>query len=198
MTIKRCEYVVISTHVRKKDATWHLQVTYIAWLVAFHAWKVVEPRPKPASESNSTHAETRIQYLCIVKLRNCKNIQKCQQTKIITDTLSFYQDYAIDAAPRTAPPAPRRAHVERSNWRVEYPVIRSGKDCARRGRDGRDPPRPPETTQTRYTTPRAHTDLRRCDRCTGEMVTPDRRDLLLSVLSAKDRSASCPHMVHSE
>ena len=31
--------------MRKKDATWHLQVTYIAWLVAFHAWKVVELRP---------------------------------------------------------------------------------------------------------------------------------------------------------
>ena len=43
--------------MRKKDATWHLQVTYIAWLVAFHAWKVVEPRPKPASESNSTHGK---------------------------------------------------------------------------------------------------------------------------------------------
>ena len=34
--------------LRKKDATWHLgflQVTYIAWMVAFHASKVVEPRP---------------------------------------------------------------------------------------------------------------------------------------------------------
>ena len=41
-----CEYVVISTSHAQKGRTWHLQVTYIAWLVAFHAWKVVEPRPK--------------------------------------------------------------------------------------------------------------------------------------------------------
>ena len=38
--------------MRTKDATWHLQrVTYIAWLVAFLAWKVVEPRPKPTCQS---------------------------------------------------------------------------------------------------------------------------------------------------
>ena len=198
MTIKRCEYVVISTSHAQKGRN-VAPTSHIYRLVGSISCLEGCRTPSQASVRVEFYPrETRIQYLCIVKLRNCKNIQKCQQTKIITDTLSFYQDYAMDAAPRTAPPAPRRAHVERSNWRVEYPVIRSGKDCARRGRDGRDPPRPPETTQTRYTTPRAHTDLRRCDRCTGEMVTPDRRDLLLSVLSAKDRSASCPHMVHSE
>ena len=38
--------------MRTKDATWHLQrVTYIAWLVAFLAWMVVEPRPKPTCQS---------------------------------------------------------------------------------------------------------------------------------------------------